>query len=328
MNSFGRRPRLAMMAATAMCLIVQPVAAQTPWPSRPVRLVVPFPPGGSTDLLARALGEKLSKSLGQAVVIDNKPGASGALAAESVVRADPDGYTVLVTIQAPVVVVPHYTTVRYDPLRDLVSVAALANGPLVFAGNAAFPARNVKEVVAYARAHPNTVSYASFSPGTWSHFAGLLLNRHEKIDLLHVGYKGSAPAIGDVVGGQVQLIFDGQATVLPMVKAGKLRAYAVTSATRTRLLPDVPTFAELGYPEISSDGWMGAFAPAKTPDAVVKRLNTEFVKLLNTPEVMERLNTLGAEPASAMDAARFGRQVASDYKRWGDIVRTSGYRPE
>ena len=298
------------------------------WTDKPVHLVVPGPPGGTSDMLARIVGAALSTRIGQPVVVENKPGAGGAIAVQAVLAAKPDGNTLLVSPQNVLTEVPLVLPVAYDPLKDLKPVAELARAVLVLVAGPTAPPGGVKELVAYAAANPGKLSYASYSPGTASHFAGLVLNQKAGIALQHVPYKGSPPGLTDVMGGQLALMFDGMPTSLSLVRAGKLRALAVAAPKRSPLLPQVPTFAELGYADVTFTNWLGVIAPAKLPQATRDRIHAALMQALESPEVRTRLEQAGLEPSPRTVAAELEKSVAADHARSARLVRDFNIKPD
>jgi tripartite-type tricarboxylate transporter receptor subunit TctC len=302
-------------------------AADT-WPSRPIRVVVTVPPGGAADFIARTVGAKLSVALAQPVLVENRAGASGTLAADAVAKSAPDGHTLLqnsITTHgvAPLI----FAKLPYDSFRDLTPITLLARIPLIMAVNADVPAGSVADFVALAKARPGAFSFASSGAGGAPHLAGELFKSVTGTELVHVPYKGSGPAVIDLVAGRVQLMFDGAPSLLAHVKSGRLRVLAVASPQRNALVPQAPTFAEIGYPELDVSLWYGMMAPAGTPRAVVERLNVEIGKVLDAPEVRERFAAQGAEaaPTTPEQFAQFMRQ---ELARWEPVVRKAGVKAE
>jgi tripartite-type tricarboxylate transporter receptor subunit TctC len=324
MPATTRRWAVAAMLALAS-VAAWPAAA---WTGKSVRFVVPAPPGGTSDVLARIVGETLAAQIGQPVIVDNKPGAGGAIAVGAVLAAAPDGQTLLVGAQNVLTEVPLVLKVNFDPLKDLKPVAEIGRGGLVLVANAKLPAGTVPELIAYAQANRGKLSYASYSPGTASHYAGLILNQKAGMDLQHVPYKGSPPALTDLVAGQLPLMFDGIPTALPLVRAGKLKALAVTSRHRSALLPKVPTFAELGYPDIEFTNWVGVIGAAKLPPELAAKIHAALVRTLEAPQVRSRLADAGFEPAPPSTPAELERSVRADHERNAAIVRTFHIRFE
>ena len=296
------------------------------WPSKPIKWVVPFAPGGTTDILARTVAEKLALALGQPVVIENKPGAGGGVGAEFTAKAAPDGYTIMGgTISTHAINASLYKNLPYDPVKDFVAITLIARVPNMLVINPAVPAKDVKELIALLKANPNKYSFASSGNGTSQHLSGELFKAMSGTDMQHIPYKGSPPALQDVMGGQVTMTFDNITTAWPLAKAGKLRALAVTTAKRSSIAPDVPTLAESGLPGFEVGSWQGVFAPAGTPPEIVKRLNAEIVKVLNLPDVREKLSGLGAEIV-ADSPEEFSALVKSEVVKWADVVKKSGAR--
>ena len=321
MNAITRT--LAALFAATMLLAGNEAAAQ-PWPAKPVKWVVPFAPGGTTDILARTVGDKLSQALGQPVIIENKPGAGGGVGAEFVAKSPPDGYTIMGgTISTHAINASLYKNLPYDPVRDFVPIVLLARVPNMLVVNIDVPAKNVAELVALLKANPGKYTFASSGNGTSQHLSGELFKSMSGTDMQHIPYKGSPPALQDVMGGQVTMTFDNITTAWTLAKAGKLRALAVTTASRSAVAPDVPTLAESGLPGFEVGSWQGVFAPAGTPPEIVKRLNTEIVKILKLPDVSERLVGLGAEPVGNT-SEEFTALVKAEVVKWADVVKKSG----
>jgi len=296
------------------------------WPSKPIKWIVPFAPGGTTDILARTVAEKLAPVLGQPVVVENKPGAGGGVGAEFTAKAAPDGYTIMGgTISTHAINASLYNKLPYDPVKDFVAITLIARVPNMLVVNPAIPANSVKELVALLKASPGKYSFASSGNGTSQHLSGELFKSMAGVEMQHIPYKGSPPALQDVMGGQVTMTFDNITTAWPLAKAGKLRALAVTTATRSAVAPEVPTLAESGLPGFEVGSWQGVFAPAGTPPEIVRRLNVEIVKILNLPEVKEKLTGLGAEPVGN-SPEEFSAMVKAEVVKWADVVKKSGAR--
>ena len=299
------------------------VSAQA-YPTKPIRIVVPFPAGGTTDVLARAAAQKLAETLGQPAVVDNRPGAGGNIGAELVAKSAPDGYTLLMgTVGTHAINPGLYPKLPYDHVKDFAPVILVAGVPNVLVINPALPVNSVPELIAYAKANPGKLNFASSGNGTSIHLSAELFKTMAGVQMTHVPYKGSAPALQDLVGGQVQLMFDNLPSSLALIKGGKLKALAVTSATRAAALPDVPTLAESGLPGFEASSWFGLLAPAGTPPLVIGKLNGEIAKWLATPEAKERLLTQGAIAAGGTpeDFARF---IAAETAKWQKVVKDSG----
>lgn len=310
---------LAVIAAALGC--VAPVAAQE-FPNKPIRMLVPFTPGGGTDILARILAAKMSEGLGQQVVVENRPGANTLIASEAVARAAPDGYTLIMQTNNLAANPTLYGgKMTFDTLKDLAPVALVAGNPHVLVVNPGVPARDLKEFVALAKAKPKTITFASAGAGTVNHLSGELLAMLTGIEMVHVAYKGSGSVMPDLLGGHVNSLFAAMPTVTGHIKEGKLRALAVTTPRRFRGLPDVPTIAELGYPGYDFSSWFGVLAPAGTPQPVIARLNAEIVKALKDPVVLQKLENyeiFGSTP----DA--FGTFIRSEIDKTAKIIRASG----
>ena len=310
---------VAVLAAAGGALAQAPA-----YPSKPIRLVVPFPPGGATDILAREVAQKLTEAWGQSVVVDNRPGAGGNIGAELVARAAPDGYTLLMgTVGTHAINASLYAKLPYDHVKDFAPVILVAGVPNVLVVNPALPVNTVAELIAYAKANPGKLNFASSGNGTSIHLSGELFKVMAGVQMTHVPYKGSAPAVADLISGQVQLMFDNLPPSLPQIKAGKLRALAVTSATRAPALPDVPTIAEAGLPGFEASSWFGVLAPAGTPPAIVARLNAEIAKWLASPEAREKLSKQGANAAGG-SPEDFAKHIAAETTKWAKVVKDSG----
>ena len=314
---------VALMFAMGCALAPTQAFAQA-WPSKPIKWVVPFAPGGTTDILARTIGDKLSVALGQPVIIDNKPGAGGGLGAEFTAKSPPDGYTIMGgTISTHAINASLYSKLPYDPVKDFVPITLIARVPNMLVINPEVPAKNVPELIALLKANPGKYNFASSGNGTSQHLSGELFKTMAGVDMQHIPYKGSSPALQDVMGGQVSMTFDNITTALPLAKSGKLRALAVTTAKRSAVAPEVPTLAESGLLGFEVGSWQGVFAPAGTPPEIVRRLNTEIVKIINLPEVKEKLTTLGAEPVGD-SPEQFSAFVKAEISKWADVVTKSG----
>ncbi len=316
----------ALMFAGWAGLAQAQASAEDAYPNKPVRIVITVPPGGATDFIARTIGAKLSEFLGQPVIIDNRAGASGTIAAAAVAKAAPDGYTLMQNSITTHGIGPHlYTKLPYDSYQDFTPITMLADLPLIMAVNANLPANSVKEMLALIKAQPGKYSYASAGNATPPHMAGELFKLVTGSDMLHIPYKGSGAAVVDVIAGRVPVMFDAAPSLLPHIRSGKLKALAAASPKRNPLFPDVPTFAELGYPGIEVSLWYGMLAPAGTPPAIVKRLNTELLKVLAAPDVQQKLAAQGAVPVGSTPQ-QFAAFMRAEYERWGPVVQKAGVK--
>ena len=304
--------------------LVMGAAAQT-YPHKPVRIVVPFPPGGPSDMQARLIGIKLGEAWGQSVVVDNRGGAAGIIGTELAARADADGHTLILMSATNAVQPSLYPKMPYDLMRDFAFIAPVTSGPGIVVVNTSLPVRSVSELIAYARTHPGKVSFGSAGSGAPSHLAVELLKVMTHIDVVHVPYKGMAPALTDVIGGQLQLSIPTIAAGLPLTRSGKLRALAVTGANRSPAEPALPTVAEAGVPGYQATNWYGFAAPEKTPPAIIGKLNQEFARILAAPDVRERLLNVGMEPTTSTPA-QFTEFVRSEISKWARVVKTAGIR--
>jgi len=317
------RPLAAALAVIALLAAV-PASAQKDFPSRPLRIILGFPPGSSNDILARFLGQKLSERYGQQVIIDNRPGANGIIGTEIVARANPDGHTMLLmtttfTMNAALYKLP------FDPHKAFIPVNLIGTGPLVLVSSLSFAPKNVRELVELARAKPGVLTYGTAGNGGINHFATEMFSRAAGIQMVHVPYKGGAPALTDVIAGQINVMFGTLPLTVRQVQAGKIRGFAVTSGKRTPLLPDVPTLAEAGVPGAEVATWWGIAVPAGTPEAIVARLNADIGAIVTQPESAQRLENEGAEPRS-MTSAAFGKFVASEMDKWARVAREANIK--
>ncbi|MBP0618709.1 Bug family tripartite tricarboxylate transporter substrate binding protein [Cupriavidus consociatus] len=322
----GRRAWLVrglagMLAAGS--LAVPFTAGAEAWPARPIQLLIPYPPGGSADLLARPVAAKLQEKLGQPVVLDYRPGAGGTIATQALARAKPDGYTLIMVLAAHAINASLYPKLPYDTRKDFAPVSLVANLPMILAGSSSLRANNVQELIAEARANPGKLTFASAGNGNTGHLAGELFDSVAGIKMTHVPYKGSAQVVTAMLSGEVQLTFDSISTTLPHVKSGKLRALAVTGSQRAAVAPDVPTLAEAGVPGISITGWYAVLAPAGTPQPVVDRLSTEIATVLRQPDLKATLATNGYEPVGSTPAA-LRTHIDAEINRWSKVVKDSG----
>jgi tripartite-type tricarboxylate transporter receptor subunit TctC len=318
-----KRPLFAFACIALAC--ASSAHAQDKYPSKLVRLVVPFATGGSTDILARTLAQELSERVGQPVIVENKPGAGGTVGTDSVAKSKPDGYTLLLgTVSTHAAAVSLYEKLPYDPLRDFAPITEIATIPnLVVINPAAVPATSLPQLIQLAKKQPGKLTYASNGAGTSNHLATELLKSTAGIDIVHVPYKGSGPALIDLLGAQVSMMLDVVSTSYPHVKSGKLKALAVTGSARTSMLPEVPTVAEQGFPGFEAMVWFGMFAPAKTPAAIVEQLNKEFVAVIRSPKVKELIEGQGALIV-ASPPATFSKRIQGEIVKWRQVVKVSG----
>ena len=319
---------LAILAASIVGTTAAYAQTDAPYPNRPIQFIVTVPPGGAADFVARLVGAKLAEGLGQAVVIQNKGGASGTIATDFVAKSKPDGYTLLQNAISTHGIGPHlFTSLPYDPLKDFAPVGLIARIPLVLVVHKDVAARSVADVIALAKAAPGKLSYASPGNGGAPHLTAELFSLLSETKLLHVPYKGSGPAVADLAEGRVQMMFDGIPAFLPFIEAGKLRPLAAASLERNKLLPDLPTFAELGYKGMDVALWYGLIAPVGTPEPIVQRLNAELNKVLALPAVREAFakQSVDAAPGSPADFTAF---MQNELDRWGKVVKSAGIQPE
>jgi len=304
-------------------LAVAPAAGAQDWPTRPIRMVVPYPPGGPTDIVARVVGQKLSERLGQTVVVDNRPGAGGNIGADAVAKAAPDGYTMLVATTAHAINMTLFSKPGYNTRTDFAPVSMLTSGPLVLVTAPSTPAGSVAELVAMARANPGKVTFASSGNGQSTHLAAELFDSMAGVRMTHVPYKGSAPALTDVMAGQATVMFDTMLSAMPFVRDGKLRALAITGATRSPAAPDVPTMAQAGLPGYEATAWNALLVPAGTPAAVQSRLSEALKAVLNQDDVRARFASQGFV-ATWTSPADTGQFIAREIDKWGKVVKASG----
>ncbi len=303
------------------------IAGAQDYPNRPIKMIVPYPPGGGTDVIARILQEPLGAELGQPIVIENRGGAAGNVGTDVAAKATPDGYTILFTLSSHTINPKLYDRLPFDVERDFVPITLATLVPQILVAHPSVPANNVRELIALAKANPGKLNYASVGTGSPGHIAGELFKLRTGVDIVHVPYKGGGPAVTDTIGGQVQLLFVTMPAAWQHVKSGRLKALAVTSAKRAVTAPDVPTIAESGVPDYVVDSWYGALAPAKTPPAVIARLNAAFTKVLENPQVREKLLAQGAEAAPGTPA-EFDRRIRDELAKWEVVIRSAGIKPE
>ena len=316
--------RIAPGIAALFFIAASAASCAQGYPSRSIRIVVAFPPGGTSDVVARTLAQKLNESFGQPVIVENRPGAGGNLGAEFVAKAPADGYTLLVCTPAELAInVSLYGKLPYEPVKDFTPVTLATSAPLILVVHPALPVKTVRELIALAKSRPRELNFGSAGSGSSPHMAMELLRESAGIQINHIPYKGTAPAITDLLGGHIQVFFAGMPPALPQVRAGKLRALAVTTAKRTLLMPQLPTVAESGLRGFVIDNWQGVLLPANTPRDIVARLNSEIVKILALPDVKQRLSEQGAEPAGTTPE-QFAAYIRSEIDKYADIIRKSG----
>ena len=321
------RRRFLYLATAAAALPALPrIAPAQPYPTRPVRLVIGYPPGGSADITARLIGQWLSERLGQPVVIESRPGAGTNIATETVVNAPPDGYTLLLVAPANAINATLYEKLNFNFISDIAPVAGIIRFPNVMVVNPLVPAKTVPEFIAYAKANPGRLNMASSGNGSTIHVSGELFKMMTGVNMVHVPYRGGAPALTDMISGQVQVMFDNVPTSIEFIRAGKLRALAVTTATRSEVLPDLPTVADF-VPGYEASAWYGVGVPKGTPDDIIDKLNKEINAILAEPKPKARLADLGAS-LLAGSSADFGKLVADETEKWGKVVKFSGAKPD
>jgi tripartite-type tricarboxylate transporter receptor subunit TctC len=324
------------VAVAILALLLGPAAAQVwpalaqgqdAYPSKPVRLILPFPPGGGTDILGRLVAERLSARLGQPVVTDNRGGAGGNLGAEAAARAAPDGHTLLLAATTLAISPSLYAKLSYDPLKDLAPISLVATVPNVMITHPSVPARTLQEFISLAKAKPGEMNFGSGGSGTSNHLGGELFNMVAGVKLVHVPYKGVNLAMNDAMAGNIQLVIIGIPAAAPQIKAGKLRALAVVARERSAALPDVPTAAEAGLPDFEVTTWYGLLAPAGTPRPIIARLNAELRQIMQEPELKERLAAMAVEPRTTTPE-EFAAYIRQEAAKWGDVVRKAGLRAD
>ena len=321
MNTLIRRAWLALAA-----MAVAAAASAQPFPSKPIRIIVPYPPGGTSDILARSVGQKMGEAFGQPVVVENKPGATGNIGADFVAKSPADGYTLLLADIGSLAIAPSVVaTLPFDPVKDFAPVAMVAYSPHLLVVHPSVPAKDVKELVALAKATPDSLNFAVSGLGGANHLAGIDFAQRAGIKWTYIPYKGGSQALTDMVGGQAQVMFNGMLATYPFVKDGKLKALAISSAKRFAAAPDVPTVAESGLAGFETGSWQGIVAPAGTPPEVVRKLHATTMAILSTPEMKERLDKAGTE-VRAMSPEQFGDFIRGERDRWAKVVKESGAR--
>lgn len=322
------KARLILGGLAAACVIASSAALAQSFPAKPITIIVPFPPGGVTDPVARMVGQRMSENVKQSVIVENKPGASGIIAAEYVKKQPADGYTVLFGFTGSHAVNPTlYSKLPYDPVKDFQPVTLIINTPHILVVHAASPAKTARDLAALAKSKPAGLTFASQGIGAGGHLLGEMFKAQTKTTLAHVPYKGSAPALQDMLAGRVDLFFDALVTSLPYVRDGKLRALAIANKTRSKLLPDVPTMAEAGFPGVEMDQWFGMFVPAGTPQAVVRKLNQEFIKAVRSADIEKSLTERGLDVVTNTPE-QFAAQIKSDTATLGKVVKESGAKAD
>jgi tripartite-type tricarboxylate transporter receptor subunit TctC len=306
---------------------ISSIAQAQSYPQKPIRVIVPAAAGGTTDLTARLVGQKMAERFGQAVIVENRPGGNETIGTDAVAKSAPDGYTVLLAAPASIVVLPHLQRLPYSAERDLAPVSLAAMTPLILVVHPSLPAQTVRELIALAKARPGNLSYASAGSGGVQHLAAELLKATAKIDIVHIPYKGAGPVMQDLVGGQVQMFFAGMPPAMPHVRSGKLRALAVTTTTRSSAAPEVPTMEEAGVPRFDISNWFGYFVPSATPQDVIGKLNAEINRALKQQDVMERLAGSGAD-ALGTTAEELGRFMRAESAKFAELIKVSGARLE
>lgn len=325
MNLNRRQWTLNTLAYAALTLTGYAQAQAT---DKALRIVVGAPAGGTADIVARTLSEGLAQLLAQPIVVDNKPGGAGLIGLQELLKAPQDGQTVMISVNGLVSEIPHAMKLPIDPLKELRPIAEIARTGLLFVGAPNVPASNLREVIAHIKANPGKVNYGSYSPGTLSHTLGLEFNKLAGTDMAHIGYRGSPPALTDLMGGHVSFMFDGPATSIPMIKAGKIKVFATTAPTRLGMLPDVPTFAELGYKDLTETAWMGMFVPQGFPAASQSRLRDAVLKVLEQPAVRQRFAALGLDMAPPATPDDLVKSLRSASERQAATLKAVGFKPE
>jgi len=324
----GLRFSLSPSAFLLCCAFATFAANAQQYPTRPVRFVVPFAPGGSTDTLARTLGTKLADALGHQVVADNRSGGNGNIGMEIVAKSPPDGHTLVLGYIANLAIAPSlYGKLPFDPVKDFAPITQPASSPNVLTAHPSVPVKSLQEMIALARAKPGALSFASTGVASVGHLTGELINNLAKIRITHVPYKGSGQAVTDILGGHVQLMYSGFSSTIVHIKAGKLRALAVTGPKRSPALAEVPTLSEQGFPGVEATAWYGVLAPAGTPKPIITRLHGELVKILKQPDVVQRLDGLGFEIVGSTPE-QFGAYIKSEIRKWEKVVKASGAKPD
>ena len=319
MTRFSFSPLRRTVCAAAIALALPTVHA---WTDKPVRMVVPAPAGGTMDVVARIVADQLAADIGQPVVVENKPGAGGAIAVQAMLAAPPDGNTIMMTASNILTEIPHVMKTAFDPLKDVKPVTAIARASMVMIGAPNVPAKDLKGVIAWVKANPGKVSFASYSAGTSSHYAGMILNQKAGLDMQHVPFAGSPPALAQIMGDQIPLMFDGMATSKKMVEAGKIQAFGVAAKKRSPHLPNVPTLAEQGYPDLDFSNWIGIIVASGVPTALVEKINAAVDKTAASAKVRDRLLGAGFDAGGDETAEQMAKSLRADFERNAAIVKT------
>ena len=313
------------MRFLAALLLALPLTAFSQYPQRAIKLIVPFPPAGATDIVGRIVAQKLGERLGQAVVVENRPGAGGSIGSDLVAKSPPDGYTLLMATSSTHSIGPALQKLPYDPIRDFAAITHVADVPNVLVVSPKLPVTSVKELIAYAKARPGQLNYASSGTGTIVHLNAELFKMLTGVDIVHVPYKGTALSIPDLANGSIAMLFDSLASVMPNIRAGTAKPIALNAVRRSALLPEVPTFAEAGLPAFDRYTWFGMFAPAGTPAEIVRRIQTEVVAALKAPDLRERFDAVGAEPVGSTPE-QFVERIRSDGVRWAEVIKAGNVK--
>lgn len=323
-----RKFAATLSATLATALLYSSLAFAQSYPNRPIRWISPWPAGGANDVFSRALAQKLTESLGQPVIVDNKAGAAGTIGSDLAAKAPGDGYTIVMGSSPTHAIAPSmYSALPYDPIRDFVPVTLVAVVPNVLIVHPSVPAKSVTELIAYAKANPGKINFASTGNGTSQHLSAELFKTLTGIDIVHIPYKGTAPALTELLAGTVQMAFENMPALLPHIQAGKLRALAVTPAKRSAVMPDIPTVAEAGVPGYEAAVWFGVLVPAKTPRAIVDKLHEEIMKALETPDLKARMASLGAEVVG-LGPDQFANYLTAEIPKWAKVVKAAGLTPQ
>jgi len=324
---FTRRQSLRLAGATLAAAALPRFALAQTWPARPVRVIVPFAPGGTSDIFARLATQKLSEHFGRQFYVENVAGASGNLGTAQAAKAAPDGYTILIAFTSHVVNPSLFARVPYDAHKDFEAITLAVSSPTMLSVHPSVPAKTVKDLVALIKANPGKYNFASPGAGTPAHLAGEMFRLSLALDLVHIPYNGAGPAIASVVAGHSPFIFSTIAAALQQVRDGKLRALAITGKTRSRIVPDVPTMAEAGYPDIEGDNWVGVLVPAGTPKDIITTLHREIARIMTLPDMRERFTTLGFDVV-ASTPAEFDRRIKAEFETWGRVIRAANIKME